>query len=256
MAKQWLWLVLMISSFLTLGGCNSSGGGETPTEAPPPEAAAPSGEVPNPETAETTPEEGTEAVFDDPVIAAASVSGLRKATDPQKRLQGAQTGRPNPFEGNPIPVTVILPSPKPLPPLPPGNRGLPTLPSVPLAPGPGSSILTPNPLIPVVPLEVLPDPALAKQVEVMGVVQVGSVRQAILRAPLEASSRYVREGQRVAEGQVLVKRIEVRGSEPVVILEESGVEVVKFVGAQPEETPGEPQSGTTPAGAPTIVPSV
>jgi hypothetical protein len=83
---------------------------------------------------------------------------------------------------------------------------------------------------------VLPNPTLAKAITVTGIVQVGSSRQAILRSPLEPSSRYVSPGQRVANGQVLVKRIEVRGSEPVVILEESGIEVVKFIG-QPAELP-------------------
>jgi hypothetical protein len=40
----------------------------------------------------------------------------------------------------------------------------------------------------------------------------------------------VREGDRLANGQVLVKRIEIVGiSEPFVVLEQSGVEVIKMI---------------------------
>jgi hypothetical protein len=37
-------------------------------------------------------------------------------------------------------------------------------------------------------------------------------------------------GQRIANGEVLVKRIEIQGSEPAVVFEQLGVEVVRFVG--------------------------
>jgi hypothetical protein len=41
----------------------------------------------------------------------------------------------------------------------------------------------------------------------------------------------VREGQTIANGQVLVKRIEVQESgEPVVVLEENGIEVSRRIG--------------------------
>lgn len=48
-----------------------------------------------------------------------------------------------------------------------------------------------------------------------------------------AGSQYVRAGQRVANGQVLIKRIDVRGSEPTVVLEQNGIEVSRPVGAAP-----------------------
>jgi hypothetical protein len=72
------------------------------------------------------------------------------------------------------------------------------------------------------------------------VIEVGGVTNAIVKEP-NAPSRYVRVGQRLSNGQVLVKRIEVdRGPEPVVILEQFGVEVARRVGDQPEggEQPG------------------
>ena len=85
----------------------------------------------------------------------------------------------------------------------------------------------------------IPDPALARAVEVTGVVLVGSNYQAIVKAPDEPTSRYVTAGQRLSGGRVLVKRIENQGSEPVVILEEDGVEVVRSIGAPAEGAAGD-----------------
>ena len=75
-----------------------------------------------------------------------------------------------------------------------------------------------------------PDPTLAKAVQVTGVVQIGNQAFAIVNAPNEPTSRYVQEGQRLSGGQVLVRRIDFNRAEPVVILEQSGVEVVRAVG--------------------------
>jgi hypothetical protein len=67
---------------------------------------------------------------------------------------------------------------------------------------------------------------------------VGGVQMAIVKVPNEPD-RYVREGQRIANGQVLVKRIETnRGPNPVVILEQYGVEVARGVGDAPSTSPG------------------
>jgi len=87
------------------------------------------------------------------------------------------------------------------------------------------------------PRVVLPPPPssdTAKAVEVTGVVVVGGEPRAIVVAPGDATSRYVSVGQRLSGGKVLVKRIELGdGSEPIVILEENGVEVAKAVGEKP-----------------------
>ena len=78
-----------------------------------------------------------------------------------------------------------------------------------------------------------PQPKLAQAVVVSGVVQVGNQPQAIIKVPSEPTSRYVRAGQRLASG-LLVKRIEMNeGSEPVVILEQYGIEVARMVGEVP-----------------------
>ncbi|NMG10734.1 hypothetical protein [Brasilonema sp. UFV-L1] len=89
--------------------------------------------------------------------------------------------------------------------------------------------LIPNPSLAVV---TPPQPELAKAVFVSGVVLIGQEPQAIIKVPLEATSQYVYAGQQLANG-VLVKRIEINeGSEPVVILEQYGIEVTKMVGQE------------------------
>ena len=77
-----------------------------------------------------------------------------------------------------------------------------------------------------------PQPDIARAVQVLGVVQIGNTAHAIVQAPNEPTSRYVQVGQRLSNGQVLVKRIEMnRGAEePVVVLEQYGIEVPTAVG--------------------------
>ncbi len=82
---------------------------------------------------------------------------------------------------------------------------------------------------PLAPLPQLPKPALAEAVLVTGVMTIGNENFAVVQT--SAGSQYVRAGQRVSNGQVLVKRIDMRGSDPVVVLEENGIEVSRPVGA-------------------------
>jgi hypothetical protein len=68
---------------------------------------------------------------------------------------------------------------------------------------------------------------------VTGVVLVGQQPQAIIKVPSEVTSRYVRAGQRLSD-DLLVKRIEMNeGSNPIVILEQYGIEVARMVGEEP-----------------------
>ncbi len=95
-----------------------------------------------------------------------------------------------------------------------------------------------------------PEPELAKNVTVMGVIQIGEQTQAIVQVPSEATSRYVQVGQRLSNGQVLVKRIELNaGAEPLVILEQYGVEVSKAVG---EVAPNQGEQTTPTAAVPSL----
>ncbi|OCQ92215.1 hypothetical protein BCD67_04500 [Oscillatoriales cyanobacterium USR001] len=140
----------------------------------------------------------------------------------------------------------------------PGNRpGVPAPPSLP----PGSTAQLPNlPKLPVNPTPTawrdpnpppspsarpgLPPPPstdIAQAIEISGVVKVGNEIFVIAKAPSEATSRYVKVGQRIANGQVLIKRVVFKpGQDPVVILEENGVEVSKVVGEKPPEPAKKP----------------
>ncbi|MEH2245871.1 hypothetical protein [Nostoc sp.] len=116
--------------------------------------------------------------------------------------------------------------------------------------------VVPNPTL----VSVLPPPAqpeLARAVLVTGVVLISKEPQAIIKVPNEPTSRYVQAGQRLANG-VLVKRIEMnQGYNPIVILEQYGIEVAKMVGeGAVNSTPsaasatGNPISVTTPSSNP------
>jgi len=76
----------------------------------------------------------------------------------------------------------------------------------------------------------LPQPELAQGVQVTGIAFVNGVPRAIVKAPDETVSRSVSAGDRLSNGQILVKRIETSGAEPVVILEQYGTEVAVGVG--------------------------
>lgn len=116
--------------------------------------------------------------------------------------------------------------------------------------------VVPNPTL----VSVLPpaaQPELARAVIVTGVVLISNEPQAIIKVPDEPTSRYVQAGQRLANG-VLIKRIEMNGgSNPIVILEQFGIEVAKMVGEGPvNSTPsatsanGNPISVATPSSNP------
>lgn len=116
--------------------------------------------------------------------------------------------------------------------------GVPNLPPLPVDKRPPQWI-DPNPP-PVRQVPAVPGPPpppstdLATGTEVSGVVKVGNETQVIVRVPNEPTSRYVKVGQRLSNGRVLVKRVDVKsGADPIVILEENGVEVAKAVGEKP-----------------------
>ncbi|MFP5270078.1 hypothetical protein [Coleofasciculus sp.] len=76
-----------------------------------------------------------------------------------------------------------------------------------------------------------PSTELADGVEVSGVMQLEGQWNAIIKASANTTSRYVRAGDSLLNGAVKVKRIELgENQEPLVILEENGVEVIKYVG--------------------------
>ncbi|MBE9177090.1 hypothetical protein IQ268_00685 [Oculatella sp. LEGE 06141] len=223
---------------LGLGGCGASpfgGGSETTVEEVPVEAPSPVAQAP----------------FSEPTVTAqASPAGvlppdLIGSTDANQRVRAIQSNRPDPFALIQTTPTVQIPveetaSPQQSPPQ--TAQTIPVLPNLPRVGGvPGASpgATTPGGAAPgqTSPSAVAalppapPQPTLAKAVQVSGVVQVGSTLHAIVNAPNEPSSRYVRVGQRLSNGQVLVKRIEMNGGAvPIVILEQNGIEVSTAVG--------------------------
>jgi hypothetical protein len=220
---------------LWLGGCALFGGGDdtavAPTPTPVTVPTSPVVAVPN-TTASTTTTETTQTVGLLP-------PDLISSTDPGQRVQGIQRNRPDPFALVPTTPSVEIP------PSTTRSQPVPQLPTLsPSSPSPqnsgsssGNGSLAPIPqLVPQnpSPLAVLPpppQPELARAVQVTGVVQIGNTLHAIVNAPNEPSSRYVQAGQRLSNGQILVKRIEMnQGAEPVVVLEQYGIEVITAVG--------------------------
>jgi hypothetical protein len=147
-------------------------------------------------------------------IARTTIPRPKPVTPSNTKPRTAPTPQPsNTIATKPSPLSTQVSVP-PTPPLPPPPKFIPDLPK-------------------------LPEPTLAKGIEVTGVIEIAGVPQAILKAPNE-SARYVRQGQRVSNGQVLVKRIEMnRGPGPVVILEQYGIEVARQVGEKPSTTPNQ-----------------
>lgn len=159
------------------------------------------------------------------------VPNLIPPTAPNDRVAIVPTGRTDPFTAvASIPVVITRPSvavaasiaPRPVAPAqspaPSPIAVRPSPVSVPLAATPNSSPAAPTPTI-------------AQSIAISGVVQTGDRTSAIVQVPQEGS-RYVRAGDRIASGRVLVKRIEVgTNADPVVILEQDGVEVIRTVGS-------------------------
>ncbi|WP_333048457.1 hypothetical protein [Microcoleus sp. S13C4] len=172
---------------------------------------------------------------------------------------GAQIGSPRQVPGlntpqlggRPIPATTTGRNPRrPAPPRPPQPIaarpiGVPDLPELPVDKRPPQwrdPNPPPPPQIPVVPAPPPPPSTdLATGTEVSGVVKVGNETQVIVKVPNEPTSRYVKVGQRLSNGQVLVKRVDIKpGADPIVVLEENGVEVAKAVGEKPASRQAQP----------------
>jgi hypothetical protein len=138
----------------------------------------------------------------------------------------AQSGRSDPFATLPIDEATLAQQ---------GGQAaataatpLPTLPTLPPLPNfqiPGELFAQEPPDLPD-----LPTPQLAEGLRVTGVVIVKGVAHAIVEGD-GLKSTYVREGDYLLSGQVLVKRIEAsKGGPAFVIFEELGIEVYKGVG--------------------------
>lgn len=179
--------------------------------------------------------------FSDPVVSPTAVvevpavPGLIRPTSARARIPGIAAGREDPFAAiatSPMPVTINRTTrtapqspqssliPNRLPPL--NLVPLPAAPS-PLTPLPSISLPVERPA-PVSPT------ALADEVVVTGAVQVGGKWNVIVQEPNAPTSRYVRVGDSLANGQVVVKRVIAGSGDPIVVLQQNGREVMKSVG--------------------------
>lgn len=255
-----VWKLVLIGSLTVLvGGCQFFSGGEDETvseefEAVPIPDEPVEGELPPSDELGDESAEG----FEEPVVEGASVpppppadADLIASTNADERIRQITQERDNPFALIPATPRIISTGEEenqqaaaPLPGPDPSGNGTPT--------PPGSLAPIPE-LVPRQPAGPPPPPPtdLARAVVVTGVVQIGTTVHAIVAAPNEPHSRYVREGQLLSNGQVLVKRIEfVPGGEPLVILEQNGVEITRAVGE------GSLPSETTTASANNVLPAV
>ena len=242
--------LITVLGILVIGVTGCGGGGDVAETPPPDPVAAPQTTPPSPDATasdptaaapagtETAQTPGADQALPVPAPPGSLPPELIASTNPNQRLQQIQTNRPDPFNR----VTVqarVEPLENANTAAAPQNTGSPAqLDSNRLAPVPnlvGNGPAQP-PSRPIPPPP--PQPSLARAVQVLGVVQIGRVPHAIVQAPNEPHSRYVRVGDRLSNGEVLVKRIDMRGSEPQVVLEQIGIEVSLSVG-----------SGGVPAGA-------
>lgn len=155
-----------------------------------------------------------------------ALTELLPSTDPNERLKEIEQNRSDPYSYVPVPPppTLTPPAPENTPPAAADvpeptdgsdNQPLPELPETPFQP--------PEPPAPVA--------VIAPQVVVSGVAEVDGELYAFVKAPGEPS-RYVRAGDELSRGAVVVKRIESNpGRGPVVVLEERGIEVTRAVGS-------------------------
>jgi hypothetical protein len=150
-------------------------------------------------------------------------------TKPNKTAKAKPAAKVKPLKlakppKNFVPVAV-LPAPMQTTPI----ASMPVLPvAAPVMPAAESVEVAEAPLPPVSPT------SLAEQVEISGVVQMGGKSMVIAKAGNETSARYLQTGDSLAGGQVYIKSIRVSPmGDPIVILEQNGVEITKTVGSAP-----------------------
>jgi hypothetical protein len=171
------------------------------------------------------------------------IAGLIPATDPEARVRSSVRGRNDPFSVVALNSRLKIKED--------AKKKEPAKPSNPIAQNsngrytqarPDRSYNNPEISAPPEAFE----PTLANNVVVSGMYEANGKIRLIVKAPEETSSRYVRVGDYLSNGQVLVKRIDRnRYSNPKVILEQSGMEVAKTIGE--DATDGESISSLPPA---------
>ncbi|MBE9012358.1 hypothetical protein IQ250_19350, partial [Pseudanabaenaceae cyanobacterium LEGE 13415] len=141
----------------------------------------------------------------DPFAAPTIPTNLQATVVPQKTIAakssvGSQpvVTLPQPVQYTPIPQTISV---RPLP-------------AIPVAPPPMPPVSRTN---------------LADSIALTGVIQTGNQISAIV-LDTDGTSRYVQVGEKLANGEVTVKKINVNGGNPSIVLVQNGVELIKAVG--------------------------
>lgn len=245
MHKRW-WLI-STAGILLISGCNSKTASNQSNPTPIASelgSKAPSTDAASPDSTQAQPL-AAEDFFPDPLVAGSTslkpvpVPHLIPPTTSIERVPQVDSGRPDPFaslgftptvvqtQQSSSPVTATVPPSAPVVTV----AAAPQTPDVvalpPLLPAPTS--FAPLPSV-TVPSQIVPPRSAAETIEISGVIEVGGKTNVIVKVPEEQTSRYVTVGERLANGKVLVKRVEM-GLEPVVILEQGGREVVRSVGS-------------------------
>lgn len=146
------------------------------------------------------------------------VAGLIAATNPEQQRSQVQQGRNDPFAMLSVNPTVQFPSSAPAAKKPGETASVPSV-----SPRRPSSSVRPLPPQP-------PQPSEALGVVVSGVMDLPTSPVAIVKAPGESVVRRVTPGSTLSNGQVRVKAIYAGNSNPMVVLEQYGIEVTKRVG--------------------------
>jgi hypothetical protein len=234
---------------LLVQGCSGTTGSSNAVAPQDPNQTNPTAQTQPPQT--TTPVATNTTLSGNPIGNPISntnsqYSGLIASTNSEQRVQGVIKGRNDPFallvvqgklkkiesEDTPKAKTIDTAKPKVK------STEIASIPKKTIVPiatrtKPNKIVNTPpaKPVTPTVkkPTVIIPQPELARAVEVSGIIDIDGSAVAIVKSPNELTSQYVREGQSIANGRIFVKRI--NSLEAVVILEEKGIkgDVIKNV---------------------------
>jgi hypothetical protein len=243
------WLLGIVGLLCLASGCNRTTASNPNAGTAGSVAASPTvaPEASKPETALTKPL-GAEDFFPNPMVSngtvqPATMPNLIPPTTTAERMPQIVSGRPDPFASlglmptvsqkpvvntappvvSAVPVVATPPQIAALPPISvfPAPAPLPELLPAPVNSGELPNVTVPSSVKPY---------SLAEAIQISGVVEVAGKTNVILQVPNEHTSRYAAVGERLGNGKVLIKRVEM-GLEPVVILEQEGREIARSVGS-------------------------
>jgi hypothetical protein len=224
----------------------------------PAQKTASTGQKSNSSPTAKTPSQPSKIARNSPAIK----SGVNKPL-PDIKVPDAIASKPD-VTSDPDTIAPIKPAkdrvPAPKPKVAVGNKPAtktpPHKPNVATKPAPPTVVIKPLPEpIKVAPVSIpaKPEAKLAATVGISGIMEVDGKTQVIVKLPNESFSRYVEVGDRIYDGKVRIKRVEGGQSlSPMVVLEESGVEVSRRVGDTPGAAPKEGNKDVTPEVKPSL----